>query len=87
VQGDGTGKKLAKDAEKIFEKMIKVRRHAVEVLARPRPGDGGGLEWQATKVGARAVTSPDPGSRTHPGLYCNRPGGSGPSVLEPSGRL
>lgn len=52
VAGDGTGKRLARDAEKIFEKMIKDYPGTPwEVLARRDRLTSLGLEWQATKVG------------------------------------
>jgi hypothetical protein len=52
VQGDGTGKKLAKDAEKIFERIVKEYPGTPwEVLARRDRLTALGLEWQATKVG------------------------------------
>jgi hypothetical protein len=52
LQGDGAGKKLAKDASGIFEKIIKEYPGTPwEVLARRDRLTALGLEWQATKIG------------------------------------
>lgn len=54
LQGDGQGKKLAKDSDKIFVRIIKEHPGTPwEVLARRDRLTALGLDWQATKIGGQ----------------------------------